>query len=145
MGGWGGGGLLEVAFHLDQREANMQIERTCETLYLVRLVVIVSNDRLFSLFTSMSSIPSLLISSGCCIYDSIPVSSSLVCTTEDLKACSASFFSLLFDSKEKKNADFNNVSSPLYYNTNMHVCCFNREKKKWVKTACAVFLSTGFV
>lgn len=73
-------GLLEVALHLDQREANMHtlfilkhththIEETCDTLYWSRLVVIFSNDCPLSLFTSISSLLSLLLTSSCCIYD----------------------------------------------------------------------------
>lgn len=120
----------------------MQIEGTCETLYLVRLLVIVSNDRLFSLFTSMSSIPSLLISSGCCIYDCslflfplhwfVPL------------RISASYFLLLFDSKEKRMLTL--ITCHLFYAiTPICMYAVSIGRNKWVKTACAVFLSTGFV
>lgn len=126
-------GLSEVIIHLDQREANMHtltyfcthIEKTCEALYLAVLVVIFPNDCLLSLFTSISLIPSLLILSSCCTYDSVLYSCFLFIPMYYWGP--ESLLRFLFLAQEM-NAEHNSVPSHFYYNTSMHVCCFEGEK-----------------
>lgn len=100
-------GVLEVAVHLDQREANMHKEKTCETLYMAGLVVVFSNDCLLSLFTShlLYSLTVNLIRLLHLWLFSIPVSSSFVCTTEDLKSLLCFLFLAPVWLKKKKKKE----------------------------------------
>lgn len=100
--------------------------KTCETLFLAVLILTFPNDCLLSLFTSISATPSLLISSSCCIYNCslflFPLHRCVLLRTWKGVLPHVSWL--------KMNAEYNSVPSPFffsffYYNTSMHVCCYD--------------------